>query len=158
MNFKMADIEGIVVKKLVPYNDDRGWLTELFRMDEFEQGILPVMGYISSTKPGIQRGPHEHLYQTDVFAFIGSSEFKVYLWDNRENSPTYQYKMEVVCEEKNPCLVIIPPRVVHAYKNIGKFNGLVINLPNKLYKGDQKKEPVDEVRHESDPKSPFKIE
>ncbi|RJQ49085.1 MAG: dTDP-4-dehydrorhamnose 3,5-epimerase, partial [Nitrospiraceae bacterium] len=48
--------------------------------------------------------------------------------------------------------------IVHAYKNIGIVDGLVINLPDRLYKGWGKTEPVDEIRYEDDPKTPFRIE
>jgi dTDP-4-dehydrorhamnose 3,5-epimerase len=57
----------------------------------------------------------------------------------------------------NPVLVIVPPGVVHAYKNVGEADAFVLNFPNQLYAGWGKKEPVDEIRHESDPDSRFKI-
>jgi dTDP-4-dehydrorhamnose 3,5-epimerase len=31
------------------------------------------------------------------------------------------------------------------------MSGLFFNLPNRLYAGRGKKEPVDEIRHETDP-------
>lgn len=110
------------------------------------------------TKPGTTRGPHEHLAQTDYFCFAGPSNFKIYLWDNRKNSKVYRQKVEISAGEDNPMVIIVPPRIVHAYKNIGKKEGLVINFPNKLYAGRQKKEKVDEVRYENDPNTPFQVE
>ena len=44
--------------------------------------------------------------------------------------------------------VLVPPGVVHAYRNVSEENGLVFNVPNRLYAGWGKKEPVDEIRHE----------
>jgi hypothetical protein len=35
--------------------------------------------------------------------------------------------------------------------------GIVINCPNALYAGRDYKEPVDEIRHEIDPDSRFKV-
>jgi dTDP-4-dehydrorhamnose 3,5-epimerase len=55
-------------------------------------------------------------------------------------------------------MVIIPAGVVHAYHNVGKIPGWVINLPNRLYAGKQRKEEVDEIRHESDPTSPYQLD
>jgi dTDP-4-dehydrorhamnose 3,5-epimerase len=55
-------------------------------------------------------------------------------------------------------LIVIPPGVVHAYTNVSDVPGLVFNGPNRLYKGPGRKEPVDEVRHEDDPDSPFRVE
>jgi dTDP-4-dehydrorhamnose 3,5-epimerase len=54
--------------------------------------------------------------------------------------------------------VIVPPGVVHGYKNIGDKPGWVFNAPNRLYAGRGKQEPVDEIRHEDEDGSPFRIE
>lgn len=156
-NFKDGKINDIIIKDLVKNDDNRGWLIELFRKDMIEENIFPDMSYVSLTHPGIARGPHEHLEQTDYFCFIGYSTFRLFLWDNREESGTYKNKIILDIDENNPKIVIVPHRIVHAYKNIGNVSGLVINLPNRLYAGWGKKEKVDEIRYENDPNSPFKI-
>jgi dTDP-4-dehydrorhamnose 3,5-epimerase len=149
MTFKEGKIHDVVIRDLKKFVDDRGWLSELFREDEIDRQFMPVMSYISVTRPGIARGPHEHTDQVDLFAFIGPSNFKVYLWDGRRNSPSYLCKCSFIAGEEAPKSVIIPPGVVHAYKNIGAKDGTVINLPNRLYAGKGKKDPVDEIRHEN---------
>ena len=156
--FKEGPIEGVEIKKLKRFADERGWLMELFRDDEVAEVYHPVMTYVSMTRPGIARGPHEHIDQADYFCFAGPSDFKVYLWDNRPDSPTYKNKLTVVAGESEPMVVIVPKNVVHAYKNVGDIEGFVINCPNRLFKGEGKKEPVDEVRHESDPSSPYRLD
>ena len=156
--FKNGKIHDVILKDLDKYVDDRGWLTELFRQDEIAGEHLPVMAYISMTLPDVARGPHEHVGQTDFFAFIGPSEFKLFLWDNRVNSPTYNVRHVLYAGENAPKTVIIPPGVVHAYKNVGGKAGMVVNLPNRLYAGDGKKSPADEIRHEHDPHSPFLLD
>ena len=158
MSFKKGDIEGVVVRDLRKFVDERGWLAELFRQDEISEEVYPVMSYISMTLPGVTRGPHEHLEQTDYFCFLGPSNFKLVLWDNRKESSTYMNKMVLFVGEDNPKAVIIPPRVVHAYKNVGGKPGIVLNFPNRLYAGWGKKEKVDEVRYEDDPNSIFKVD
>ena len=60
--------------------------------------------------------------------------------------------------EENPLFVLVPKGVVHAYKNVGKTDGLVINCPNRLYAGWERKEPVDEIRHEEDDGAPFRLD
>ena len=156
--FKNGNIDGVVVKNLVKFIDDRGWLTEVFREDELEAQYFPVMGYISMTQAGIARGPHEHVDQADNFCFMGPSNFKVYLWDNRKGSATYMTKKVFYAGEDGPRSVIIPPGVVHAYKNVGGKLGMVVNFPNKLFAGKGKKEPVDEIRHEDDPNTIYKLD
>lgn len=156
-DFKTGKINGIIIKDLIKNEDDRGWLIELFRKDMIDEEIFPEMSYISLTYPGIVRGPHEHQEQTDYFCFIGS-DFKLMFWDNRKKSPTFKNKSIFITRENEPKVVIIPPRIVHAYKNIGDKPGLVINLPNRLYAGWGKKEKVDEIRYENDPNSPLKVD
>jgi len=117
------------------------------------------MSYVSYTESGITRGPHEHREQTDIFAFIGPGNFLLKLWDNRLESPTRNCYMEIFAGRDNPLTVIIPPGIVHAYKNITSTErGMVLNFPDRLYMGPGKQEEVDEIRHEDDSDSPFRME
>jgi dTDP-4-dehydrorhamnose 3,5-epimerase len=151
-------IGGVLWKPLRKFHDGRGWLCELFRHDELPEEFHPVMAYLSVTEPGIARGPHEHVDQADYFCFLGPSNFKVYLWDNRKGSPTYgNFQSDVVGADKLMALVV-PPGVVHAYKNVGREPGLVVNTPNRLYKGPGRQEPVDEIRHEDMKDSPYQLD
>lgn len=156
--FKRGAIAGVVVRDLKKYVDERGWLAELFRDDELGEEYLPAMAYTSATMPGVQRGPHEHVDQADYFCFIGPSNFKLRMWDNRPESETYGCVMTVYAGEDAPRAVLVPKGVVHTYKNVGGSVGIVVNLPNRLYAGQGRREPVDEIRHEDDPDTVFRIE
>lgn len=151
-------IHDVIVRPLNKFIDERGWLAELFRSDEIPAEIMPVMSYISMTQPGVARGPHEHIDQTDYFCFMGPSNFKIYLWDSREGSSSHGVKQILYAGVDAPRIVIVPPGVVHAYKNVGMENGIVFNAPNRLYAGEGKKSPVDEIRHEDLARSPFVLE
>lgn len=146
--FVEGEIEGVIVRPLKVHRDARGWLVELFRQDDVDQDLWPVMAYASTTLPGVARGPHEHREQSDGFAFFGPSDFKLYTWDIRPESPTFGHRRTWVVGASSPAAVWIPPGVVHAYRNIGDEPGLVFNAPNRLYAGWGKAEPVDEIRHE----------
>ena len=152
-----SKIKGVVIREVNKFNDDRGWLCEIFRKDEIAENIIPAMAYVSMTKPQVVRGPHEHLAQTDYFCFLGTSSFELMLWDNRKQSECYHEKETIACPQGSALIAIVPPGVVHAYKNTGQNEGLVLNAPNKLYAGVNKKEPVDEIRHEGMEGSPFII-
>src|SRR5438477_9976133 len=119
MHFRQGPIAGVIQEPLRKIRDARGWLCELFRSDEIPPEYQPVMAYLSMTEPGIVRGPHEHADQADCFCFLGPSTFKLYLWDNRKGSETYLAHETLLAGEDNPTLVIVPPGVVHAYKNVG---------------------------------------
>ena len=77
------------------------------------------------------------------------------MWDGRRDSETYGVRLVLDVGVSNQCVVTIPPGVIHAYKNVGSENAFVLNFPNKLYAGYQKKGKVDEIRHEDIPDSPF---
>lgn len=158
MAFTTGDIDGVIWKPLKKFHDNRGWLCELFRHDSVPEQFHPVMAYISETEPGVARGPHEHVDQADYFCFIGPSNFKVFLWDNRPTSPTYRVKQTDVVGVDKPMMLIIPAGVAHAYRNVGQVQGIVFNCPNRLYKGPGYKDPVDEIRHEDDKNSPFVLD
>lgn len=156
--FNDGPIEQVVSYPIRKYFDDRGWLSELFRHDDIDKEFYPAMSYISFTKPGVQRGPHEHIEQADLFCFIGPSDFMLRLWDNRKGSPTFNNVMTLTVGESEPLAVIIPKGVVHCYKNIGRADGMVINCPNRLYMGRGRSEPIDEIRHEDDPETIYKMD
>lgn len=157
--FTKGKIEGVVVYQLKKYVDDRGWLCELFRHDELEREFYPAMAYISVTEPNMQRGPHEHTEQADLFCFIGSGNFKLRLWDNRADSPTFHCVMTMFVGADNPQAVVIPKGVAHAYKNVSRTEkGVVINCPNRLYMGEGRREQIDEIRHEDDPNTIFTMD
>lgn len=156
--FKDGEIAGVVVRRLNKAYDSRGWLAELFRHDDLEEEFYPAMAYISATNPGITRGPHEHVDQADFFCFIGPSNFKLRMWDNRENSETFGYMSTLVVGADNPAAVIIPAGVVHAYQNVGDGEGIVINCPNRLYRGAGRKQEVDEIRHENNSETVYRMD
>ena len=156
--FKKGKIVGVEIRPIKKYVDERGWLAELFREDDVEKEVRPVMSYISVSRDGVTRGPHEHVDQADLFCFIGPSNFKITLWDNRTHSATYRNKIACVVGEDAPSVVIVPAGVAHAYRNIGGKDGVVINCPNRLFMGPGRKEPIDEIRHEDDPQSPFVLD
>jgi dTDP-4-dehydrorhamnose 3,5-epimerase len=149
-------INDVIIRPLEKREDDRGWLTEIFRQDELDFNL--AMAYVSLTKPGVIRGPHEHVAQSDCFVFLGPGDFRLHLWDRREASSTKGAKLELEVGAAHPTLVIVPPGVVHGYKCISETPALSINLPDKLYKGQDKQEDVDEIRWENAQNSPYHID
>ncbi len=147
MNWIDGDIEGVGLEPLNRFEDERGWLAEIFRSDELTENQFPEMGYLSVTQPGTARGPHEHVHQTDRFAFFHGS-YSLFLWDSRPSSPSTGCRAVINVGEDNPSIVTIPPGVVHAYRNESSFPAFVLNFPDKLYAGEGKRDPVDEIRHE----------
>ena len=110
--FRPGIIDDVQVRTLPAHADERGWLCELFRRDELAEVLQPAMGYLSLTRPGVQRGPHEHRRQTDYFCFLGPARFHLYLWDNRPSSPTYGVFQEEATDPDRVVCVIVPPSAI----------------------------------------------
>ena len=146
---------GVVVRALARHEDARGSLLELFRDDELPDGFRPTMAYLSVTLPGVARGPHEHREQTDGFAFT-DGEYELRLWENRAGFPAASATLRV--GEANPVFVLVPPGVVHGYRNVGDRPAFVVNAPDRLYAGEGKRGEVDEIRHEGEPDSPYRMD
>lgn len=80
------------------------------------------------------------------------------MWDNRPDSETFKYVMTLSAGEDNPRAVLVPKGVVHAYRNVGDVDGVVINCPNRLYMGPGKREDIDEIRHEDNADTIYRID
>jgi dTDP-4-dehydrorhamnose 3,5-epimerase len=153
-----ARISGVICRALNLYQDQRGWLAEIFRQDELAPEHFPAMAYLSVTLPGVGRGPHAHRDQTDLFCFSGPGDFRVYLWDQRPDSATFGVNQQFLLGQAQPAILIIPPGVVHGYRNLSDIPAMVCNFANRLYRGPGRAEPVDEIRYEDNPDSPFRMD
>ncbi len=156
-DWKEGEISGCRIRPLRFFEDARGSLVEFFRRDEWPESVHPRMGYLSLTRPGVARGPHEHVAQTDLFVFF-NGVFRLYLWDTRPDSPSFGYRFSEEFGAARPAAALVPPGVVHAYRNTGSEDAWIVNCPNRLYAGEGKREPVDEIRHEDQPDSQFAMD
>lgn len=157
MEWVEGEIDGCEIREIASFNDERGWLLECFRSDELAPALMPEMAYVSMTLPNVMRGPHEHVDQTDLFVFFDGT-MRLFLWDAREDSPTFGRRFTVDLGADRKAAVVVPPGVVHGYRNVGDTPALIFNCPNRLYAGRGKRHPVDEIRHEDRDDSPFQID
>ena len=154
---EIPGLPGVRLEELPIYGDSRGTLHELFREDEIPAGFEPVMACSSWSGPGIGRGPHQHVGQDDYFTFAGPSDFTVFLWDDRLGAGGSARGWRIATGAQAPSRLYVPRGVVHAYRNDGSTHGLVVTVTNLLFRGKGKQGPVDEIRHELNPQSPYKI-
>jgi len=140
----MELIDGVVIKKLNPILDERGYLQECFRSD-WEMFRKFGQAYITVAFPNVVKAWHSHKIQTDNMVCIQGNG-KLVLCDNRKESPTYMKINEVFFGEKNPILVSIPPNIWHGFKAMGGEKIMVLNVPTELYnyeKPDEYRLPFD---------------
>jgi len=123
-------IDGLIVKKLNPIHDERGWLIEILRSD---WDVFEKFGqiYLTTAYPNVVKGWHLHKKQTDhMFCIKGMIKLAVY--DGRVNSKTKGELNDFYLGERNPLLVKIPPGLWHGFKAIHEI-AYIINIPTELY-------------------------
>ncbi len=111
-------IEGVVLKELETFNDDRGFFRELIRStdDSFREGF----GQWSHSLmfDGVIKAWHFHRIQTDWW-YIVSGVLRVGLCDLREESGTYKKTMDFLMGDLQPARVLkIPPGIAHGCKTV----------------------------------------
>ena len=112
----MADIDGVVIKKLITYPDQRGFFREVVRVSDefFGEGF----GQWSHTKSyqGVVKAWHIHQRQVDWW-YVASGRVKVALYDTRADSPTHSHLLEILLgDEMEPSVLRVPPGVAHGYR------------------------------------------
>lgn len=152
---EIPGLPGVRLEAVPVFHDPRGRLLELYRVDEIPPDFKPLMAALSWSQPGVSRGPHQHVGQDDYFTFAGPSDFVVALWDARPGGAGPQKCWLIPAGETHPTRVYVPRGVVHGYKNVGPVLGLVAYATSLLYRGHDRKDPVDEIRHELNPASPY---
>lgn len=111
-------IEGVVIKELETFNDDRGFFREILRSsdDSFREGF----GQWSHSLmfDGVIKAWHFHRIQTDWW-YVVSGVLRVGLCDLREESGTYKHIMDFLMGDLQPARALkIPPGIAHGCKTV----------------------------------------
>lgn len=132
-------IDGVAIKDLVTYPDERGFFRELIRVTDefFAEGFGQLSHSLMYT--GVSKAWHIHKVQVDWW-YVGSGVLKVALYDTRPDSSTTRALMEILMGDNQPARVMrIPPGVAHGCKCIsGPAN--LFYVTSKIY------DPADEGR------------
>lgn len=107
-------IKGVYIVRLQSFPDDRGRFVETYRRTWFPSGQEMVQGNRSDSKPGVLRGIHYHLFQSD-FWYVPSGTSFVGLVDLRASSPTHKGVETLEMGDGNDVGVYIPPGVGHGF-------------------------------------------
>ena len=118
-------IKGVMIKKLVRYKDERGFLEELIRKTDnfFQEGFGQLShSYMYS---GIIKAWHIHKKQIDWWYCL-RGDLKVALCDLRKNSSTKNIINEFTIGEHSDNIILkIPAGVAHGCKAIGEIAELL---------------------------------
>jgi dTDP-4-dehydrorhamnose 3,5-epimerase len=112
-------IEGVVLKELTTYPDERGFFREIIRETDgfFSEGF----GQFSHSMmyPSVAKAWHIHKKQVDWW-YVPVGNIKVGLHDRREESPTFRETADVYMGENYGSKVLkIPPGVAHGCRVLG---------------------------------------
>jgi dTDP-4-dehydrorhamnose 3,5-epimerase len=128
-------IEGINLKRLLPVEDHRGHIVEMFNPAWALTDKPVAYVYQVTLRVGSVRGWVVHRAQEDRI-FISRGTLQWALYDNRPESPTYQLLNVLTFSEENRAVFVIPPGVYHAVKCIGEKEAVFINMPSAPYNHD----------------------
>lgn len=113
-------IEGVAIKELISYTDERGFFEELIRINDdfFKEGF----GQLSHSfmYAGVIKAWHIHKTQIDWW-YVSRGDLKVVLFDKRQTSSTYKQVNEFLIGENGDHIIIkIPAGVAHGCKVLGE--------------------------------------
>ena len=101
--------------------DNRGWLAELVKSEQFGQM------FVSKTHPGITRGNHWHHTKTEKFIVIqGQAAIRFRKLDEDK-------VIEYIVDGEKPQVLDIPPGYTHSIENIGQDEIITLFWSNEMF-------------------------
>lgn len=133
-------IDGVFIKELKVFPDDRGFFSEIFRTtDKISDDFQVLQSSLTMTRENVIKAFHYHLHQTDIFLpIIGTA--KITLVDIRKESPTHLIANSIVAGEYYLKAVKIPNGIIHGYEVLPDGNMTMVYFTDKHYN------PEDEYR------------
>jgi dTDP-4-dehydrorhamnose 3,5-epimerase len=124
-------IDGVKIKPLKVFPDERGRLMEILRRDD---DLFLDFGqvYMTTTYPGVVKAWHKHSKQTDNLVCL-SGMLRVALYDGREGSRTKGKIDEFYIGVHNPLLIQVPAGVYHGWMCVSSEEAIVVNIPTEVY-------------------------
>jgi dTDP-4-dehydrorhamnose 3,5-epimerase len=127
-------IDGVIATAVIPKTDPRGALFEL--LTTRDASIDPIVHvYQVVAEPGSIRAWVYHRHQNDRLVYTNGC-FEVVLYDIRPDSPTMNTLNVFHIGEEQPCLLDIPPFVIHGVCNTGATSAFFMNMPTHVYDPD----------------------
>ncbi len=130
-------LAGLKLIELDVHRDDRGFFTERFNVQKFQEHSLPcnfVQDNFSRSLPGVIRALH---FQHDPGQgkLIGVTRGKIWdaVVDIRENSPTYGQYFAVELDGSQPHMLWIPQGFAHGFCVLGSEPADVLYKIDALY-------------------------
>ena len=131
----VPSLHGVVVKEIANVLATNGYLTEVWRpdwrLDAHSAGHVIQRVY----EGGTASAWNAHAHATDGI-FCGVGRARVALYDGRRSSPTFGASVGFCIGAERPAIVVVPPGIWHAIRNIGHTPCVVINVVDRAYDYD----------------------
>ena len=130
-------IEGVIIKELSQFVDDRGRVMHMIRMDD---PLFEKFGevYFSEVLPGVVKGWKKHKFMTQLFA-VPIGTIRLVIYDDRQNSESKGNLKVLEIGRKNYKLVKVPPKLWYGFKCVSDFPALIVNCPDLPHDPDESK-------------------
>jgi dTDP-4-dehydrorhamnose 3,5-epimerase len=125
-------IEGVIIKKLIRHQDERGFFEEVIRVtDDFFKEGFGQWSY-STMHQGVIKAWHIHKTQTDWW-YVGEGTLIAALYDLRKGSSSYRKLNQFKLGQKGEDIVLkIPYGVAHGCKVLSK-EAKLFYITSKVY-------------------------
>jgi len=128
-------IDGVQIIPLRTILDERGLVRHMLKSTDPHFSRFGEI-YFSQIFPGAIKAWHVHRKMELNYAVI-SGNIKLVLYDDRQNSRTYQELQEIFMGEDNYVLVKVPPHVINGFKGIGNQKAIVANCASIPHDPDE---------------------
>lgn len=125
-------IDGVLTRTTPLHVDHRGTVFEIFEGENDYWSFPVVYAYQFSVRPHQMKGWGLHERKVDRYTLI-SGEVLLFLWDDREGSPTRGVVQKVVLSDAAVRQVTIPLGVWHLSVNLRSTDAHLINFPTEVY-------------------------
>lgn len=148
---RQGTIDGVWIKRLDVFADDRGLLAELYRSDDPYLGAAfagCAQTTLTMSFPGVIKAFHRHRQQDDAW-FCVRGMIQAVLHDLRESSRTRGVTETYCMGEHNPLLLVIPRGVAHGYRVLGSEPAWIVYHTSAVYDPtapDEERIPHDDPR------------
>jgi dTDP-4-dehydrorhamnose 3,5-epimerase len=125
-------IDGVRTRSTANHVDHRGNVFEIFEGENEFWDQPVVYAYQFSVRPHQMKGWGVHDRKVDRYTII-SGEVLLFLWDDREGSPTRGVVQKIVMSDRGVRQVQIPIGVWHLSVNLEDRDAYLVNLPTEAY-------------------------
>lgn len=118
-------IEGVVIKELSQFVDDRGRVMHMLKADD---PVFEKFGevYFSEVLPGVVKAWKKHKLMTQLFA-VPVGLIRLVIYDDRINSTSAGSLKVIETGRKEYKLIRIPSGVWYGFKGLGDIPSLIAN-------------------------------